>query len=68
MAYEFLQEITESSQFRTKSRVDGMNPQQIKDFAFTDLNSLYVMYNEPQYRDYAMKYDKRQKDESSQHS
>lgn len=56
MAYEFLQEITESSQFRTKSRVDGMNPQQIKDFAFTDLNSLYVMYNEPQYRDYAMKY------------
>lgn len=56
MAYEFLHEITEAGQFRTKSRTDAMGDQQIKDFAFMDMNSLYVLYNEPQYKEYAQKY------------
>ncbi len=58
MAYEFLKEIglTEAGQFRTKNRTDSMTTQQIQDFAFMDMNSLYMMYNEPQYRAQAQAY------------
>ena len=58
MAYDFLKElgITEAGQFRTKSRTDKMDTQQIKDFAFMDLNTLYMMYNEPAYRSQAQAY------------
>ena len=56
MAYEFLQEITEAGQFRTKSRTDAMGSDTFGDFAMMDLSSLYVMYNEPQYRQYAQQY------------
>ena len=58
MAYDFLKElgITEAGQFRTKSRTDKMDSQQIKDFAFMDLNTLYMMYNEPAYRSQAQAY------------
>tara|TARA_B100000965_G_scaffold397212_1_gene413354 strand:+ start:2111 stop:2773 length:663 start_codon:yes stop_codon:yes gene_type:complete len=58
MAYDFLKElgITEAGQFRTKSRTDKMDAQQIKDFAFMDLNTLYMMYNEPAYREQAQAY------------
>ena len=56
MAYEFLKDITEAGQFRTKSRTDSLDSQQIKDFAFMDLNTLYMMYNEPAYRAQAQAY------------
>ena len=56
MAYEFLKDITEAGQFRTKNRTDSMTTQLIQDFAFMDMNSLYMMYNEPQYRAQAQAY------------
>lgn len=53
MKLEFLHEISEASQFRTKSRSDAMTDVQKAEFAFADLNTLYILFNDPQYREYA---------------
>lgn len=59
MDLEFVNDLNESSQYRTKHTLQQTNARNIADHAFMDLISLWILYNEYDYAPMALEYAKK---------
>ena len=45
-SFGFVKDLNESKMFRTRQRLEGTNARDMADFAFMNMLSLYILYNE----------------------